>query len=196
MQPYRCKREPNSQTARPLIKNKEIAGGAVSEASDTLRRARRPGRADRTSARARHETGCRIRAVRAADVSNEGTARSAAWRLPGAGIVKGLASPLIRTPAAERLKLPAAWRAEPAQSPACAAGQLTAGGTRSAPRLRSRPTRLAGGTRSAPACAAGQLPAGGTRSAPRLRSRPTRQAGRNPPPPAPGPAPLTSPSAD
>jgi len=58
----------------------------------------------------------RIRAVRAADVSNEGTARSAAWRLPEAGIVKGLASPLTRTPAAERLKLPAAWRAEPAQS--------------------------------------------------------------------------------
>ena len=94
-----------------------ITGGAVSEASDTLRRARRPGRADRTSARARHETGCRIRAVRAADVSNEGTARSAAWRLPEAGIVKGLASPLTRTPAAERLKLPAVWRAEPAQRP-------------------------------------------------------------------------------
>ncbi|WP_313620654.1 hypothetical protein, partial [Pantoea septica] len=33
-----------------------------------------------------------------------------------AGIVKGLASPLTRTPAAERLKLPAAWRAESAQS--------------------------------------------------------------------------------
>ncbi|MDU2734641.1 MAG: hypothetical protein E7C36_15395, partial [Mixta calida] len=49
---------------------------------------------------------------------------SAAWRLPEAGIVKGLASPLTRTPAAERLKLPAAWRAEPAQS-----------------RLHSRPTR-------------------------------------------------------
>jgi len=109
-----------------------ITGGAVSEASDALRRARRPGRADRTSARARHETGCRIRAVRAADVSNEGTARSAAWRLPEAGIVKGLASPLTRTPAAERLKLPAAWRAEPAQSPACAAGNPP-GGTRSAP---------------------------------------------------------------
>ncbi|MBS6438807.1 hypothetical protein, partial [Pantoea sp.] len=48
--------------------------------------------------------------------SNEGTARSAAWRLPEAGIVKGLASPLTRTPAAALLKLPAAWRAEPAQS--------------------------------------------------------------------------------
>ncbi len=86
------------------------------EASDTLRRARRPGRADRTSARARHEPGRRIRAVRKADVSNEGTARSAAWRLPEAGIVKGLASPLTRTPAAQLLKLPDAWRAEPAQS--------------------------------------------------------------------------------
>ncbi len=86
------------------------------EASDTLRRARRPGRADRKSARARHETGCRIRAVRKADVSNEGTARSAAWRLPEAGIVKGLASPLTRTPAAQLLKLLSAWRAEPAQS--------------------------------------------------------------------------------
>jgi len=88
----------------------------VPEASDTLRRARRPGRADRKSARARHETGCRIRAVRKADVSNEGTARSAAWRLPEAGIVKGLASPLTRTPAAQLLKLLSAWRAEPAQS--------------------------------------------------------------------------------
>ena len=86
------------------------------EASDTLRRARRPGRADRTSARVRHEPGRRIRAVRKADVSNEGTARSAAWRLPEAGIVKGLASPLTRTPAAQLLKLPDAWRAEPAQS--------------------------------------------------------------------------------
>ncbi|ORN00772.1 hypothetical protein HA46_06760 [Pantoea septica] len=77
----------------------------------------------RTAARtSRQEVGERegqdglSRAVRAADVSNEGTVRSAAWRLPEAGIVKGLASPLTRTPAAERLKLPAAWRAEPAQS--------------------------------------------------------------------------------
>ena len=85
------------------------------EASDTLRRARRPGRADRKSARARHEPGRRIRAVRKADVSNEGTAHSAAWRLPEAGIVKGLASPLTRTPAAQLLKVPDAWRAEPAQ---------------------------------------------------------------------------------
>ena len=88
----------------------------MTEASDTLRRARRPGRADRKSARARHEPGRRIRAVRKADVSNEGTAWSAAWRLPEAGIVKGLASPLTRTPAAQLLKLPDAWRAEPAQS--------------------------------------------------------------------------------
>ena len=107
----------------------------MTEASDTLRRARRPGRADRKSARARHETGCRIRAVRKADVSNEGTARSAAWRLPEAGIVKGLASPLTRTPAAQLLKLPDVWRAEPAQRQPFA--QRThanqAGGTRSAP---------------------------------------------------------------
>jgi len=66
----------------------------------------------------------RIRAVRAADVSNKGTARSAAWRLPEAGIVKGLASPLTRTPAAERLKLPDGWRAEPAQS-LCSANKKT-----------------------------------------------------------------------
>ena len=88
----------------------------MTEASDTLRRTQRPERADRKSARARHEPGRRIRAVRKADVSNEGTARSAAWRLPEAGIVKGLASPLTRTPAAQLLKLPDAWRAEPAQS--------------------------------------------------------------------------------
>ena len=105
----------------------------MTEASDTLRRARRPGRADRTSARARHEPGRRIRAVRKTDVSNEGTARSAAWRLPEAGIVKGLASPLTRTPAAERLKLPDAWRAEPAQSPSAQQINRPAGGTRSAP---------------------------------------------------------------
>ena len=78
----------------------------------------------RTAARAsRQDVGERegqdglSRPVRAADVSNEGTARSAAWRLPEAGIVKGLASPLTRTLAAELLKLPAAWRAEPAQRP-------------------------------------------------------------------------------
>gem|GEM_PF-3251478 len=117
----------------------------MTEASDTLRRARRPGRADRTSARARHEPGRRIRAVRKADVSNEGTARSAAWRLPEAGIVKGLASPLTRTPAAQLLKLPDAWRAEPAQSQPFA--QRTpckpqAGGTRTEPFAQRTQTRL------------------------------------------------------
>ncbi len=114
----------------------------MTEASDTLRRARRPGRADRKSARARHEPGRRIRAVRKADVSNEGTAHSAAWRLPEAGIVKGLASPLTRTPAAQLLKLPDAWRAEPAQRQPFA--QRTpckppAGGTRSAPFAQRSP---------------------------------------------------------
>jgi len=54
--------------------------------------------------------------VRKADVSNEGTARSAAWRLPEAEIVKGVATPLTRTPAAALLKLPKAWRAEPSHS--------------------------------------------------------------------------------
>ncbi len=45
-----------------------------------------------------------------ADVSNEGTAWSAAWKLPKTGIVKGLASPLTRTPAVALLKLPNVWR--------------------------------------------------------------------------------------
>ena len=118
------------------------------EASDTLRRARRPGRADRKSARARHETGCRIRAVRKADVSNEGTARSAAWRLPEAGIVKGLASPLTRTPAAQLLKLLSAWRAEPAQS------QPFAQRTADKP-LVGEPAQSHSRSKHQPACAAG-----------------------------------------
>ncbi len=118
------------------------------EASDTLRRARRPGRADRKSARARHETGCRIRAVRKADVSNEGTARSAAWRLPEAGIVKGLASPLTRTPAAQLLKLLSAWRAEPAQS------QPFAQRTADKP-LVGEPAQSHSRSERLPACAAG-----------------------------------------
>ncbi len=118
------------------------------EASDTLRRARRPGRADRTSARARHEPGRRIRAVRKADVSNEGTARSAAWRLPEAGIVKGLASPLTRTPAAQLLKLLSAWRAEPAQS------QPFAQRTADKP-LVGEPAQSHSRSERLPACAAG-----------------------------------------
>ena len=54
------------------------------------------------------------RPFREAGVSDEGTARSAARRLPVAGIVKGPAKrPLTRPHVLRLLKLPAAWRAEP-----------------------------------------------------------------------------------
>ena len=131
----------------------------MTEASDTLRRARRPGRADRTSARARHETGCRIRAVRKADVSNEGTARSAAWRLPEAGIVKGLASPLTRTPAAQLLKLPRRLAGGTCTEPAVRAANAmqTTGGRNPHRAVRAANTNppayhanQAGGTRTEP----------------------------------------------
>ncbi len=159
------------QTTQPLIKNREITGGAVSEASDTLRRARRPGRADRTSARGRARPGRPVPTGPWADVSNEGTARSAAWRLPEAGIVKGLASPLTRTPAAELLKLPAAWRAEPAQSLTCRAVNPPAGGPRSAPVRAANKSHLLHS----------QPPAGGPRSAP-VRAANTSRLPRSQPP--------------
>ncbi|RKJ90463.1 hypothetical protein D7S44_07295 [Pantoea piersonii] len=102
-----------------------------------------------------HRRGCargirhaEARAVRKADVSNEGTARSAAWRLPEAGIVKGLASPLTRTPAAQLLKLLSAWRAEPAQS------QPFAQRTADKP-LVGEPAQSHSRSERLPACAAG-----------------------------------------
>ncbi|PQL29711.1 hypothetical protein C5L22_03385 [Pantoea ananatis] len=72
-------------------KNPDITGVGLTEASEALRNNRRPGGADRTSAKGRNAPGkARPDGPQAAG-RDKGTPQRGACRLPDAGIVKGRA---------------------------------------------------------------------------------------------------------
>ncbi|AWP32588.1 hypothetical protein B9D02_08290 [Pantoea vagans] len=72
-------------------KNQDITGVGLTEASEALRNNRRPGGADRTSAKGRNAPGKARPDGPQAEGRDEGTPQRGARRLPDAGIVKGRA---------------------------------------------------------------------------------------------------------
>jgi hypothetical protein len=101
-----------------IKQNSGFAGGGLSEASAALRSERRPGRADRTSAKGRPRQGRRVRTVRRPQGMTK--APRAAWREGSRtpGLLRGGRPPLDASARSGKLKLPSAWRAKPPSVPA------------------------------------------------------------------------------